>query len=330
MEFSQLSSLLGVHADDERLIDLLDSNGIQRRPETPEFFKSPYEVSFFISKLGLMLYFQDDAYVRNLSPRRWGKSHLVLRSVVACSGIENKVKRYEGALPYGLDWEDTRTQARDKLRTGEAGVLHAGWRDCWWQADRYTIVNYQPGEFGQPETPGIFEVIQGLFLPSCPKPLNEDSYPDATALLGLLGKPIHSANFLNAFTDFGVSEWELDEHIDLRREYGVEIYLYAEQPLNSEGPRVAGINLLRDRLGPSNGWLGKLPLGMDFDMSIDDLIAAIGRRPDQANFDLLVWGWAKWFFGDYVLWVNFDSMRNRLESVALMARDYEGSVRSSK
>ena len=83
MEFSQLSSLLGVHADDERLIDLLDSNGIQRRPETPEFFKSPYEVSFFISKLGLMLYFQDDAYVRNLSPRRWGKSHLVLRSVVA-------------------------------------------------------------------------------------------------------------------------------------------------------------------------------------------------------------------------------------------------------
>lgn len=52
--------------------------------------------------------------------------------------------------------------------------------------------------------------------------------------VGLLGKPIHSANFLNAFTDFGVSEWELDEHIDLRREYGVEIYLYAEQPLNSE------------------------------------------------------------------------------------------------
>ena len=98
MEFSQLSSLLGVSAEDERLIDLLDSNGVQRRPEVPEHFKSPYEVSFSISKLGLMLYFQDDAYVRNLNPRRWGKSHLVLRSVVACSGIENKVKRYENTI----------------------------------------------------------------------------------------------------------------------------------------------------------------------------------------------------------------------------------------
>ena len=132
---------------------------------------------------------------------------------------------------------------------------------------------------------------------------------------------------MNAFADFGVREWELDEHIDLRRDYGIEVYLYAEQPSASEGPRVAGINLLRDRLGPSTGWLGLLPPGMHFDISIDDLTAVIGRPPDQANFDLLVWGWAKWFFGDYVVWVNFDSMRNRLESVALMTRDYEGSAR---
>lgn len=126
-----------------------------------------------------MLYFQVLTPMSiTLSPRRWGKSHLVLRSVVACSG-ENKVKRYEGALPYGLDWEDTRTQTRDKLRTGEpvyctpVGVTAGGKLT----AIPLSITNQ--ANLAGPETPGIFEVIQAFYR-RAPN-VNEDSYPDAAA-----------------------------------------------------------------------------------------------------------------------------------------------------
>lgn len=216
MEFSLLSNLLGARADDERLIALLDSNGIQRRPEAPEFFKSPYEVSFFISKLGLMLYFQDDAYVRKQSPLQWGKSHLVLRSVIACSGIEGQVRPYAGSLPFGMEWSDTRADVRRRLEGG-AGELHPGWRDCWWQGERYTVVNYLPGDFGEPEVPGVFEVIQGLFLPPLPKPLPKAVYPSAQTLMSLLGQALDSPAFVYAFQAFDVVSWDVDEYIDLRR-----------------------------------------------------------------------------------------------------------------
>ena len=320
------TALIGVQADDPRLLAELDALGVLRRPTLPTFFNSPYEVPFRISKHGLLLHFQDAHYINNATPRSWGKGNLQLRSVIACAGIPNEVKRFEGALPFEISWEDNREQVRAKLAAHSEWVLHEGWRDCWWRADRYISVFYQPAQIGADDAPGVFEIVQGQFYPPS-KPLHRlrpEHYPAPAALIAQFGHSGHSDAFRQLLVAFKPDNWDWEStHIDLSRQYGMELYFDCQQKEMDGTPAFVGINLKRDRVGPSTAWLGALPFDLQWDNSIADVLRGIGRQPDEWDLDHEVWGWAKWRFEDHLLWIDFDTMRNRLESISLIDLNYQ-------
>ena len=326
MSFERFTSLLGVMSDDPVLVKALDDFGVLRRPTVPSFFKSPYEVPFRLSKLGLLLGFQDTNYVNNMPLRSHGRGSLQLRSVAATAGIPSQVRRYSGSLFDDIIWEDNRQKARTKMfnSANDPGVLHVGWRDSWWKADRYRVIAYQPGRIGADDENGIFEIAEGLFLPPSQSLQNFSSidYPSVPALIDCFGHSAGGASLIELFRAFSAQSWEWDSHMNFSRQYGFELYFDKQSATNRE-KRFVGIDMKRDRLGPSTAWLGALPFDLNWENSIHDVIARIGRPADVQDLGLDVWGWAKWFMDDHLFWVNFDTMRNRLESIAIMELEYE-------
>lgn len=327
MSFERFTSMLGAMSDDPVLIAAFSDLGVLRLPAAPTFFNSPYEVPFRLSKHGLLLGFQDINYVNNAPPRSHGRGGLQLRSVAATSGIAGEVRRYSGALPGDIVWNDGREAARTKMLAlgDEAGILHAGSRDSWWKENRYRVIAYQPGRAGAEDENGVFEIAEGLFLPfSQPMhDLSEREYPSVSDLIGCFGQPSGGSMLVDLFRAFSPETWEWETHMNFSREYGFEIYFDESQNASNGGKRFVGIDMKRDRLGPSTAWLGALPFGLKWDDSIHDVIARIGRPADVEDIGFDVWGWAKWFMEDHLFWVNFDTMRNRLETIAVMDLEYE-------
>ena len=325
--FTEFSALLNCRSEDAALGQLLDSVGVQRRPMKPTFFKSPFAVPFHVSKLGLLLYFEDSNWVEGRRPRTWGDGELLLRSVAVTSGVPKQAERFPGRLPAEISWEDNRERVRAKMAAqGEiGGVLHEGWRDCWWQGEQFLSVFYQPGEIGAADTHGVYEITQGLFdPPSQPAHgLLPEQYPKPQEIIDLFGQSGKSLGFRHVFSAFDPETWDWDSHMDMSLAYGFELYFDPSRPATDGTPAFVGINLKRDRLGPSTAWLGKLPLDLKWNDSINEVLRRMGRRPEKWDLSSAVWGWAKWFQSDHLLWVNFDTMCNYLESIAIMDLEYE-------
>ena len=103
--FTDFVALLNRRSEDAELVQLLDSIGVQRRPMKPTFFKSPFAVPFRVSKLGLLLYFEDSNWVEGRRPRTWGDGELLLRSVAVTSGVPNQAERFPAS--FSMRWEQT-------------------------------------------------------------------------------------------------------------------------------------------------------------------------------------------------------------------------------
>jgi hypothetical protein len=327
--FEIFSEFLGAQASDARLNAVLKSLGIVRRPMVPDFFKSPYEVVFPLSKYGLQLSFQDENYFHRAPARRRGQGELILRSVVAVADSDS-MAGYSGDLPFTLTWGDTPASTRTKmLAAGErAGHLHGGQRDSWWLSDRYMSVTYQHKAWSNQQiNEGLGELVRGLFLPpsQASHGLQPADYPSSANIVSCFGKSGKSTQIQSTFHAFDPLDWSDDTHLDFSDSFGLEVYFDASRVTADGSPAFVGVNLKRDRLGSSTAWLGELPLNLSWDDSIDEVIKRIGRQPEQQELDFETWGWAKWFECDHLLWVNFDTLRNRLESIALMDLSYENT-----
>lgn len=314
--------LLGAESTDDRLVALLEQLGVRRRPEKPHPFKSPYEVLFRLSRQGLCLAFQDRAYIENRSPRQWGKSELRLCGVTATSAIEGQFLPYPGEMPHGISLSDTREQVRARM-SPHADGLHAYRRDCWWLGERYLSVTYQPGDITLPEQAGVFDLTVGLFYPPSDQLAPPARYPDYNELIALFGASLHSMEFRQAFGSFDLENWSqeyADGHLDRRRAFGFELHFDGDRLAPDGTPSFVGATLTRDRLGPSRQWQGSLPFGLDFDDSPDVLERKVGAGPSVRDDSMVVWGSAKWILAHVDLRVNYDTVRNCVESVALRRR----------
>ncbi|MFM9924883.1 hypothetical protein VLK31_17960 [Variovorax sp. H27-G14] len=323
MSLFSFLSLLGADAADARLVALLEEHGVRRRPEKPAPFKSPYEVLFRLSKHGICLSFQDLAYVENRPPRQWGNSTLQLRAVTVTAGVQARYLPYTGEMPYGIAWADTRQQVRERMAQHH-DKLHAYLRDCWWFGERYMSLTYQPGELTQPERPGVFDLTFGLFEP--PSALvQQASYPGFQTLVALFGKSMGAPEFQQAFASFDVENWRAeseDGHLDRRRAFGFELYFDPARPAEDGTPSFAGANLTRERLGPSREWKGTLPFGLHFDDTPPVLRHKVPAPPLAWDDGMVVWNFAKWALPQMDVRVNCDTVRNRIECIALLAPGY--------
>lgn len=322
---------LGSLATDDGVEAMLRQLEVRRRPTLDDPPRSPYEAVLQIKSRGLLLSFTERNYWENLPENLHGKSdELVFTNIAATSGIPGSVKCYEGEMPFGLDWGDTRAQARAKLAAlGHDAVLHAYKRDAWWLADYRLRVTYQPGDLGQAEQTGLYDISLGITMPPSDAPFVAVAYPEPEQIRDLFGRSAGSAEFRRAFRDFdpdGLVAAVEHEAVNRKREFGFELYFDLRRRADDGTPAFVGLDMVRDRLGDSRPWAGRLPFGLEFDDSPAALQDKIGRRADQWQ-ENHTWGVARWYSPEQLLWINFDTLDNRLESVSLLAPGYRDDLR---
>ncbi|MHA8019284.1 hypothetical protein ACX94F_04375 [Stenotrophomonas hibiscicola] len=114
-----VTALFGRNATDPAVTTVLQSLGVRRRPELAHPAKSPYEAILRVSGQGMLFSFSERNYWNGRSVASHGKSgELIFTNVAVTAGIPDVMRRYEGDLPFGLQWEDDRTTARERLATG--------------------------------------------------------------------------------------------------------------------------------------------------------------------------------------------------------------------
>ncbi|HSX62441.1 MAG TPA: hypothetical protein VLF18_19830 [Tahibacter sp.] len=326
MDIQNVARLFGRLSTDPAVEAMFVALGVKRRPKLADPPRSPYDAILKISTRGMLLCFTERNYWENMPTRLHGRGdELVFRNVALTSGIPGDMLGYDGPMPFGLAWSDTRDEVRSKMAAlGHADRLHAYKRDAWWLPDHHVRVTYQPGDMNVREEPGIFDISLGILPTDGSAPPEKTHYPSPADIVSLFGHPITSPAFRDAFRDFDpddLAEAVDGEAIDRKREFGFELYFDPKQRAADGTPGFAGIDMTRDRLGDSREWRGSLPFGLHFDDTPAVLPQKVGRSPNQWE-ESHIWGVARWYLPEHLLWVNFDTLDNRLESIALLAPGY--------
>ncbi|HFT8628363.1 TPA: hypothetical protein ACGSTE_005910 [Pseudomonas aeruginosa] len=332
MDIEEITKLFGRSAADPAVEAMFQSLGIKRRPELARPAKSPYEAILRVNAQGMLFSFSERNYWEGLQVTSHGKSDtLIFTNVAVTAGIPDVMRRYVGSeLPFGLQWEDDRVKAREKLAAaGWSNRLHAYKRDAWWLPDYHIRLTYQPGSIDQPEEPGIFDISLGIPMPASAEPFPPRYYPMPDQVYDLFGESPASPTFQSLFRDFDpirlMTEAEL-EIVDRKHEYGFALYFDKTRRTPDGRPSFAGINMCRDRLGTSTAWRGPLPFGLGFDDSPSAFEKHLGQKANHWD-DNKTFGVARWFFPNLLIWINFDNLDNCIESVRILRAGYRDDLR---
>jgi hypothetical protein len=332
VDIASYTKLFGKRSTDPTVEAMFVELGVKRRPALTDPPRSPYEANLKISAQGILLSFTERNYWDNLPPRLHGKStELIFRNIAITSGIPGDMRAYDGVMPFGLDWTDSRSQVRAKMAAlGHDDRLHAYKRDAWWLPDYRVRVTYRPGDMNRTEQPGLFDISLGLPLPASSVPPAPLAYPRPEEIVALFGQSIHSPAFRHAFRDFDpddLAESLEDEAINRKREFGFELYFDPKRPASDGTAGFAGLDMTRDRLGDSQLWRGALPFTLNFDDTPAVLAQKVGHQPQQWK-ESHTWGVGRWYLPDLLVWINFDNLDNCLESVSLLAPGYRDDLRT--
>lgn len=319
----EIAALFGRSATNAAVTTMLHSLGVRRRPELARPAKSPYEAILRVSGHGILFSFSERNYWNGRSVASHGRSgELIFTNVAVTAGIPDVMRRYEGDLPFGLQWEDDRTTARERLvTTGFGDRLHAGRRDAWWLPDYRIRLTYQPECIKQAEACGIFDISLGIPLrPLAGAPATRQ-HPSAEQVLAVLGRSTGDADFQTVFRELGLASLMAEasmEVVDRADEHGFILYFDGTRGGPGGHPVCTGISFIRDRLGNSKAWAGSLPFGLQFDDPPSILEERMGQRASRWR-DEGTFGSASWSLPGLQINVNFDSLDNCLESVRVLA-----------
>ncbi|WP_416056716.1 hypothetical protein [Stenotrophomonas maltophilia] len=324
-----ITALFGRSATDPAITAMLQSLGVRRRPELARPAKSPYEAVLRVSGQGMLLSFSERNYWNGRSVASHGRSgELIFTNVAVTAGIPDVMRRYEGDLPFGLQWEDDRTTARERLATAGFGdSLHAGRRDAWWLPEYRIRLTYQPECIEQAGARGIFDISLGIPMRPLARASATCGYPSAEQVFAVLGRSTEDADFQAVFRDLGLASLMAEssrEVVDRADEHGFILYFDSKRGTPGGQPVCTGISFVRDRLGNSRAWAGSLPFGLQFDDPPSILEARMGQRASRWR-DEGTFGSASWSLPGLQVSVNFDSLDNCLESVRVIAEGHRTS-----
>lgn len=322
MDLQAITTLFGESAADPAVTTMLQALGIRRRPELTRPAKSPYEAVLRASGKGMLFSFSERNYWNGRSVASHGKSgELIFTNVAVTAGIPDVTRRYEGDLPFGLQWEDDRTKARERLVTAGFGdSLHAGRRDAWWLPDYRIRLTYQSQCIKQAGACGIFDISLGIPMRPLARTPATREYPSAEQVVAALGRSTDDAHFQAAFREFGLASLIAEasrEIVDRADEHGFILYFDSKRRTLGGRPVCTGISFVHDRLGNSRAWAGSLPFGLQFDDPPSILEERIGQRASRWH-DERTFGGASWMLPGLQVNVNFDSLDNCLESVRVI------------
>lgn len=332
MRIQDITKLFGKPSTDPAIEVMFQSLNIKRRPKLSLPAKSPYEAVLRVNAQGMLFSFSERNYWEGLQITSHGKSGaLIFTNIAVTAGIPNVMRRYLGSdLPFDLQWEDDRAKARKKLEVvGWGEQLHAYKRDAWWLPDYHIRLTYQPGNIYLPEELGIFDISLGIPMPASAEPFPPHHYPTPEQIFSLFGESPASAAFQHLFRDFDPITLITDsesEIVERKHEYGFSLYFDNRCRASDGHPSFAGINMCRDRMGSSRPWRGPLPFGLNFDDTPSVLEARLGKTADHWD-DRNTFGVARWFFPKLLVWINFDSMDNFIESIRILRAGYRDDLR---
>lgn len=279
-----------------------------------------------VNEIGLEFGFEDEAFVRALDIDARRQGPLLLTQLYFYGDTTNTMP-FPYPLPFGLDFSDDRASVHHKL--GAYEVLRRSYvRDAWFLPDFNMTIAYRV------DIDRLESVL--CYVPHSPWPLMEGERklvapftPEAmTAFLGLrwssatLRSELAPLGYLGALPDV-----RSEHSADLRMSHGIEFTFAPGCQVSVADPRFSRVLALASftyygpRVYDAREWVGQMPLNLAFRDSQSEIVAKIGRKPDErADFDRI--GFVIWHFDTYSLRVEYSNIENRLLRATIMAPGY--------
>lgn len=327
----QLPGLLGLRLAAPEVQDALArlARGVQ--PELDPEADEALVDWVLVNEIGLEFGFEDEAYVLALDPELRGEGPLLLTQLYFY-GDTPDTRRFPGVLPFGLDFADDRDAVRRKLAAHES-TRRSYVRDTWTLPRFEVAVDYGEAD-GRLES--VFCHVRPTPWPALVGGRKRLAKFTPDALVGLFGRRWSNAELRERLAPLGYEDALKDvrrEHTaDFRREHGIELMFMPSDDLVAADHRYpaayafAGVAYYASRELDARAWVGPLPCGLTFTDTPGQLVARIGREPDERTEEPLS-GVATWRFTAYTLSVVYSTVENRVLRVIMMAAttDADGS-----
>jgi hypothetical protein len=279
-----------------------------------------------VNEIGLELGFQDEAYVRAFDPGERRRGPLLLTQLYFY-GDTAKTAPFPYPLPLELDFADDRAAVRRKLAAHNK-LLRPYVRDAWHLPEFNLTIAYRAGD-------GRLESVL-CYLPPTPWPTPADELELVASFspeefCALFGARWSSARLRERLAALGyasaLADARSEHNADLRMSHGIEFGFAPARHVPGSDPEfpdtlaLASVTYYGPRVYDAVAWAGSMPMGLAFGDSQDQIVARIGRRPDErSDFDRF--GFGLWHFGHYSLRAEYSNIENQLLRVTMMAPGY--------
>jgi hypothetical protein len=314
---ADILSLFGKPLKSPEVESLLQDLETLNRPQ-PDYENEDYYDWVMVRRKGVELGFEEAAYHQGSDEALWEGTDLRLYQVYFYTAFDD-IQTFAGALPFGLDFGDSRAVARKKMARYESS-RHPFITDTWDTESSRLNIRYT-------EDKNAIERM-ACEVNSSPIPgKTAAEYPALADLIAALGAEIHAPVFTrlwDADTNAEIQTLILEEEMCsafLNRSYGADLNFTGE-----DEKRLQSITLLGHRQMESVNWQGELPCGLSFEDSPETLFQKMQAHkpaPDESSTDMDDnTDYALWHFSDYSLHVLYSHLYNRILRIGL----YEAGV----
>jgi hypothetical protein len=143
MESNELIGLFGARADSAQVEAFFKRAGVAKRPKLP---KGEYNAYLEFEKKGVALLFQDEAMLKD-EDKPVGTGPLIFAGAFFYSEGHEDYSQYQGELPEGLEFSDSRDTVVEKLGPSDWQDDDDGdiYRERWDRPDYKLLLDYAAG-----------------------------------------------------------------------------------------------------------------------------------------------------------------------------------------
>lgn len=325
MTVSDLLASLGLRGDEDSFGAVLTNLGTVATPSLDEDEPDQHFDWVLIRRRGLEIGFADAAYFDGLPRALWRTGGLLLQQVTFYNTGRERVSAYDGELPYGLQWSDSREQACARLSAFESS-RRSYLTDRWDIGPQRLVLAYK---HGIDVLDSVHVKLRAPSLPPAPYSLPAFANNQWHNLFGLSADSSELQAALGPLDLSSHTEiFDSDEReIDLLGEAGLIFYFARADRLQLRNrPRgralvLGAVKFHRERDLDARQYQGELPFGLRFDDSPAQLEVRVGRPPVKRKDGPLT-GYARWHLEHCSLQVLYSTVENHLFRIMLMAPGY--------
>jgi hypothetical protein len=324
---SDIVSLFGKTVDSPEVEALFSDLETMNRPQ-PDYENEDYFDWVLVRRHGVELGFSGVLYHQGTNESFWGaRDELALYQVYFYTAF-NDVKTFQGELPFGLKFSDSREIARQKLSADES-TRHSYITDTWDTSGFRLNIRYTE-DFHSIDSMACIQEWN-------PIPRKEPVvYPELSRIVKAFGATVNSPEFTGLWDENAGDEIHdllLNEDMRsafLNRSYGVDLRFSGD----GEDKQFYAITLLGNRQIDSVDWEGALPFDLRFDDSPEMMFAKMKKHkkaPDEGsntmndNTD-----YAVWHFQTSTLSILYSHLDNRILRVSMYAPGIWQSFKSQE